>query len=133
RDRLPLITAFADIGEFIDQPVKTYSSGMFVLLPFASAINVDPDVLLIDEALAVGDVSFQLRCMRKLETFQEAGETIVFVSHDSNAIKQLCNRVVFIDNGRIVSIGGADEVANEYLSFIAAKEADSSRAQYNIE
>ena len=95
--RVDDIVKFADIGEYINQPVKTYSSGMFVRLAFAVAINVEPDILIVDEALAVGDVRFQLKCMDKFLEFKEKGITILYVSHDVNSIKRFCNRAIWIE------------------------------------
>jgi len=99
--KLPEIEAFADIGEYIDQPVKSYSSGMFVRLAFAMFISVEPDILIIDEALAVGDAAFQEKCFRKLKEFKAQGKTFILVSHSAALISQLCDRVLIIDNGAI--------------------------------
>ncbi len=107
--RLPEIFEFADIGEFIDQPVKTYSSGMFVRLAFAAAISVDPDVLVIDEALAVGDARFQLKCYQRLAEFQRRGKTILLVTHDVEAVPRVCNRGIVMDGGRIIFDGSTVE------------------------
>ena len=107
--RIPDILNFADIGEYIDQPVKTYSSGMFVRLAFAVAINVDPDILIVDEALAVGDVRFQLKCMDKFMEFIEAGKTILFVTHDINSVKRFCNRAIWLNQGKLILDGNTDE------------------------
>ncbi len=90
------IINFADIGDHLYQPVKTYSSGMFVRLAFAVAINVDPDILIVDEALAVGDLEFQLKCMEKFTELRNAGKTILFVSHDVNAVRRFCDRVYWL-------------------------------------
>ncbi len=109
------ITDFAGIGSFVDLPVKTYSSGMYVRLAFATAINVDPDVIIIDEALAVGDVGFQQKCMMKLKQLQRTGKTILFVSHDTSAVKSLCDRAVLMDHGRIIERGSPEAVVNKYL------------------
>jgi lipopolysaccharide transport system ATP-binding protein len=109
------IAAFADIGEFIDQPVKTYSSGMYVRLAFAIAINVDPDILVVDEALAVGDIYFQHKCMHRMRELIERGTTVVFVSHDMGAIKSLCGEAILLENGAISEKGPPDEVVNEYF------------------
>ncbi|MBI3985570.1 MAG: ABC transporter ATP-binding protein [Lentisphaerae bacterium] len=98
-ERLPGVIAFADIGEFIRQPVKTYSSGMFVRLAFAVAINVDPDILVIDEALAVGDMHFQAKCYRKFNEFRERGKTVVFVTHGLDSIIRYCNRALVLHQG----------------------------------
>jgi len=109
------IIAFADIGNYIDQPVKTYSSGMFLRLAFGVVAHVKADILIIDEALAVGDVFFRQKCMRFLREFQKYG-TILFVSHDSAAIRNLCERAVWIDEGVITLVGSAKEVTEAYLA-----------------
>jgi len=114
---LPEIVAFADIGEFIDQPVKTYSSGMAVRLAFAVAAHVRADILVIDEALAVGDVFFVQKCMRFLRKFQEHG-TLFFVSHDTAAVVNLCDRVLWLDNGQVRAAGPAKEVCEHYLAML---------------
>jgi lipopolysaccharide transport system ATP-binding protein len=108
------IAAFADIGDFIDQPVKTYSSGMFVRLAFAVAVNVNPDILIIDEALAVGDIYFQQKCFDKLAYFREEGKTLLFVSHDMNAVSRLCDRAILMDSGRVSLWSEARQVIDLY-------------------
>ncbi|MEJ2078707.1 MAG: ABC transporter ATP-binding protein [Acidobacteriota bacterium] len=100
RERFDDILAFAEIGEFIDQPVKTYSSGMFVRLAFAVAIHVDPDILLVDEALAVGDMIFQHRCINRIRRLKREGKTILFVTHDLQAVSQFCDRAILLDQGK---------------------------------
>lgn len=125
--KIPEILTFADIGEFINQPVKTYSSGMFVRLAFAVAINVDPDILIVDEALAVGDSRFQLKCMDKFMEFVKKGKTILFVTHDVNAVKRFCNRVIWLNQGRLIMDGNTDEVTDKYLDFL---KSDLSIQQY---
>ncbi|BAZ07213.1 ABC transporter ATP-binding protein [Calothrix sp. NIES-3974] len=112
------IAAFADIGDFIEQPVKTYSSGMFVRLAFAVAVNVDPEVLIVDEALAVGDIAFQHRCMRRMRSLMDSGVTTLFVSHDSGAIKTLCNYAVMIHDGQIYTSGFPSAVIIEYMKLM---------------
>ena len=103
--RMDDILAFADIGEYIHQPVKTYSSGMFVRLAFAVAINIDPEILIVDEALSVGDVFFQAKCYHKFEEFKKAGKTIIFVSHDLSSIARYCDRVILLNQGRLIGEG----------------------------
>jgi energy-coupling factor transporter ATP-binding protein EcfA2 len=114
--RLPEIERFAEIGSFIDQPVKTYSSGMYVRLAFAAAIHVDPEILLVDEALSVGDVYFQQRCMRRIRQMKQDGKTILFVSHDVTAVKNLCDSALWLEHGEIKGIGEPDEVVGKYLA-----------------
>ena len=108
------IVAFADIGDFIEQPVKTYSSGMMVRLAFAVIVNVDADILVVDEALSVGDAFFTQKCMRFLREFMDGG-TVLFVSHDAGAVLNLCQRVVWLDKGTVEAIGGGKEIMEHYL------------------
>lgn len=115
-EKIPEILAFADIGDFVHQPVKTYSSGMFVRLAFALAINVEPEILIVDEALSVGDAFFQAKCFSKLEEIRNSGTTILFVSHDITSVKQLCNRAIWIEKGLVRIDGDANEVCEKYLS-----------------
>lgn len=115
------IIAFADIGDHLYQPVKTYSSGMFVRLAFAVAINVDPDILIVDEALAVGDLEFQLKCMEKFTEFRNAGKTILFVSHDVNAVRRFCDRVYWLKNGIVEAEGETMEITEDYENFLKRK------------
>lgn len=114
--RFDVIAAFADIGEFIEQPVKAYSSGMMVRLAFAVIAHVDADILVVDEALAVGDAFFTQKCMRYLRKFQENGGTLLFVSHDTGAVTNLCSRAVLLSRGKVEAIGGPKEVSEYYLS-----------------
>jgi lipopolysaccharide transport system ATP-binding protein len=114
-ERFDDIASFADIGEFIEQPVKTYSSGMFVRLAFAIQANVDPDILIVDEALAVGDVFFVHRCMSRFHELKAKGTTILFVSHDSTAIKTLCDKAIWLKNGQQQVVGNACDVVDAYL------------------
>lgn len=125
--KIPEILAFADIGDYIHQPVKTYSSGMFVRLAFAVAIHVDPDILIVDEALAVGDAKFQLKCMDKFLEFVKKGKTILFVTHDVNAVKRFCNRAIWLNQGKLIMDGNTDEVTDRYLDFL---KSDLSIDQY---
>lgn len=119
---LPEIERFAEIGDFIYQPVKTYSSGMYVRLAFATAITAMPQILIVDEALAVGDAVFQHRCTRRLKEMQESGMTILFVSHDPSAIRALCSRAVLLHAGRMEAIGKPTDVLNRYQKLIMARE-----------
>ena len=118
QERLDGILAFADIGDFINQPVKLYSSGMFVRLAFACAINVDPDILIIDEALAVGDTRFQMKCHFKIDEFRESGKTILLVSHSGSDVVRLCNRAVWLDKGAIRAAGQAKRIVEEYSAWM---------------
>jgi lipopolysaccharide transport system ATP-binding protein len=130
--RIPAIEAFAEIGPFIDQPVKTYSSGMFVRLAFAAAIHVDPAVLLVDEALAVGDAIFQHRCIRRIKELQEQGKTILFVSHDVGMVKSICSEALFLDGGRVRGHGDPADVANLYHAHIAGLETGRAEARASV-
>lgn len=114
--RFDEISAFADIGEFIEQPVKTYSSGMYVRLAFAVIAHVDADILVIDEALAVGDAVFTQKCMRFIRSFQEKG-TLLFVSHDSSAVQNLCARAMWLHKGQLQDIGAAKDVVERYTKY----------------
>ncbi|WP_430442995.1 MAG: polysaccharide pyruvyl transferase family protein [Pseudomonas piscis] len=113
--RFEEITAFANIGEFIDQPTRTYSSGMLIRLAFAVSICVEPDILIVDEALAVGDASFQFKCLERLERLVRQGTTLLFVSHDMSMVKRFCNRVLYLRNGEVRASGAPEEVAELYL------------------
>lgn len=117
--RFDSIAAFADIGDFIDQPVKTYSSGMVVRLAFAVAAHVDPNILIVDEALSVGDARFQLKCARAIDRFIERGVTLLFVSHDSSMVKRLCSRALLLETGRVLYIGSPNDVVNLYSKLMA--------------
>ena len=113
-ERLDDILKFADIGDFINQPCKTYSSGMFVRLAFAVAINIDPEILIVDEALSVGDVFFQAKCYKKFEEFKEQGKTIIFVSHDLSSISKYCDRVILLNKGDKLAEGSPKEMISLY-------------------
>ena len=117
------IEEFAEIGDFIEQPVKTYSSGMLVRLAFAVAINVDPEILLVDEALSVGDYYFRQRCMRKVHELRRREVTIVFVSHAMSDVKAIGTRAMWLENGKLVEIGKPDEVVSKYLARMSEKDA----------
>jgi ABC-type polysaccharide/polyol phosphate transport system ATPase subunit len=123
RARFDEIVAFAGLEAFVDSPVKTYSSGMYMRLGFAIAVTVDPDVLLIDEVLAVGDEAFQHRCVAKIQEFKARGKTIVLVSHDLGSIERLCDEAVWLDKGRLQAHGETREVVGRYLDHVAREEA----------
>lgn len=108
------IINFSEIEEFIDQPVKHYSSGMYMRLAFAIAVHVDPEILIVDEILAVGDVAFQEKCFRKMEEFKENGVTIIFVSHSLEQIKRFCNKAIYINHSKLIAKGNVDEVCEIY-------------------
>ncbi|TKF02065.1 ABC transporter ATP-binding protein [Vibrio kanaloae] len=120
--RIPDIKHFADIGDFINKPVKTYSSGMFVRLAFSVAINVEPEVLIVDEALSVGDYLFQSKCHRAFERFQAGGGTVLFVSHDLTAVKNTCDRAILIDKGKLILDSTPDVVVNSYQELMKTNE-----------
>lgn len=115
--KMPEIIAFADIGDFIYQPVKTYSSGMYVRLAFAIAIHVDPDILIIDEALSVGDIRFQRKCFRKIEEFKKT-KTFILVSHDLSSITKFCDRAIWLNEGELKSEGEPVEIAKEFRAYM---------------
>lgn len=114
------IAAFAEIGDFIDRPVKTYSSGMAVRLAFAVVANTEPKILIVDEALAVGDAKFQARCMKRIRRLKEQGVTILFVSHDSSTIKMLCQRAVLLNHGKVLEVGNPKDVVNRYIALLSS-------------
>jgi lipopolysaccharide transport system ATP-binding protein len=126
------IAAFADIGEFIEQPVKTYSSGMFVRLAFAVNIVSEPDIMIVDEALAVGDMNFQAKCMTALTRIQERGATVLFVSHDIGALKSLCSRGIYLDQGIVRTIGQAPEVAEQYMRTMREEMNVEQRKSFRV-
>lgn len=116
------IVKFSELGDFIDQPLRTYSSGMVVRLAFSVAVNVNADILIVDEALAVGDAIFQHRCFRKIREMQEAGKTILYVGHDTEAVRNLCTSALLLDGGRIIERGDPNTVVNKYYALIAERE-----------
>ncbi len=124
------ILDFADIGDFAYQQVKTYSSGMFVRLAFAVAINIDPEILIVDEALSVGDVFFQNKCYHKFEEFRKAGKTILFVSHDLSSISKYCDRVVLLDRGKKIAEGAPKEIIDMYKK-VLVHQLDNSATESN--
>lgn len=128
--RFDAIAAFADIGDFIDQPVKSYSSGMFIRLAFAVAIHVEPDILIVDEALSVGDEAFQRKCFARIERLRDDGATIVFVSHSASTVLELCNHAILLDRGDLLATGKPKEVVALYqrLLFAQPEKAAELRA-----
>ena len=128
--RLPLIERFAEIGDFIHQPVKTYSSGMYVRLAFAIAVNTDPDILIVDEALSVGDTIFQHRCVRRIKEMQERGTTILFVSHEPTLVRALCARAILLYQGEMLADGAPMDVLNRYQRIIMAREAAYKESEH---
>ncbi|HET7705030.1 MAG TPA: ABC transporter ATP-binding protein [Thermoanaerobaculia bacterium] len=119
---LPAIIEFSELGSFIDQPVKTYSSGMYMRLAFSVAVNVDPDILVIDEALAVGDGHFQKKCIDRIREFQEKGKTILFCSHALYYVTSICNRTLWLDHGRAMRYGPSVDVVHEYERFLLERD-----------
>ena len=117
--KIPEIIDFADIGDFINQPVKIYSSGMFVRLAFAVAISVEPEILIIDEALAVGDIFFQLKCYKKIDEFKKQGKTILFVSHDQSSIIKYCDRAILLDRGKVICDDTPRETIDRYKQILS--------------
>lgn len=123
--RYDAIVAFADIGDFIEQPVKTYSSGMVVRLAFSVAINVDPEILVVDEALAVGDMPFQVKCFARLRELRDRGATILFVSHSLPTVRSFCDRAIYLDRGAVVVAGTANDICRQY-------ELDCMRQKFTL-
>lgn len=130
---MPSIEAFAEIGEFIARPVKEYSSGMYVRLAFATAIHVDPEILIVDEALAVGDAVFANRCVRKFEELRERKITVLFVSHDLGLVKQLSNRAILLLNGRMEAQGTPSDVINRYIGLVLEKQQARQEKQQRFD
>ena len=129
---MPSIESFAEIGEFIARPVKEYSSGMYVRLAFSTAIHVDPEILIVDEALAVGDAVFANRCVRKFQELRERKVTVLFVSHDLGLVKQLSDRAILLLNGRIAAQGAPNDVINRYIGLVLAKEESKNKKDDRI-
>ena len=126
---MPGIEAFAEIGEYVDQPIRTYSTGMVVRLAFSVATAARPEILILDETLSVGDAYFQHKCIRRIKEFQDAGTTILFVSHDPEAVKTLCGRALLLDGGRLIQDGPPDRVLDYYNALIAKREANQEILQ----
>ncbi len=131
--KLQDILDFADIGDFVNQPVKTYSSGMFVRLAFAVAINIDPEILIVDEALSVGDVFFQAKCYHKFEEFKRLGKTILFVSHDLSSIAQYCDRVVLLNRGVKVDEGTPKAMIDRYKKILVGQDISNPASPENTD
>lgn len=133
-EKIPFITEFADIGEFINQPVKTYSSGMFARLAFAVAINVEPEILIVDEALSVGDTAFQAKCISRMKQMIKNGTTVLFVTHDIGTIKSFCKECIYLDKGNVKFIGAAEVVADMYLYDVRERmNAENTRLATQME
>lgn len=130
--KMEAILEFADIGDFVHQPVKTYSSGMFVRLAFAVAINIEPEILIVDEALSVGDVFFQSKCYRKFEEFKEMGKTILFVSHDLSSITKYCDRAILLNKGVKVMEGTPKEAVDRFKMALVAQEEEKRRENSSL-
>ncbi|MCE5230184.1 ABC transporter ATP-binding protein [bacterium] len=128
-NRLDAIAAFADIGDFINQPVKTYSTGMLVRLAFAVQVQVDPDILIIDEALAVGDVAFQSKCMSRMKKLIDRGVVIILVTHDVGAVRTLCNRAIWLDKGRMREVGAPLQVTSQYVQHLFTEETGQQQPE----
>ncbi len=127
KQRLDVIVRFAELEAFVDQPVKTYSTGMLMRLAFASAIHVDPDVLIVDEALSVGDVYFQRKSLDRMDYFRRAGKTVLFVSHDPALVQRFCTRALWLEQGHVAMTGKAKEVVTSYQAFCARMEEERLR------
>lgn len=130
RERFDAIVAFAGMGDFIDQPVKHYSSGMYVRLGFAVAVEVDPDILLIDEVLAVGDDNFQKKCLAKIESFRKLGKTMLIISHDLGTIQSISDRILFLDEGRVAGIGDPHETIGGYRALSRARQTQGHEREW---
>ena len=127
-DRMEAVIEFSELGKFIDQPVKTYSSGMYARLAFSIAIHVDPEILIIDEALAVGDARFVAKCMRRIKDIKEQGATILFVSHDVTSVRTLCERAIWLDRGHVVDQGDVFPVSGRYMEYMFKDEQTTEEA-----
>lgn len=130
--KIKQIIDFADIGEFINQPVRVYSSGMFARLAFSVAINVNPEILIIDEVLSVGDIKFQQKAMRKMHDFKKEGKTILFVTHDLAAVSSLCEKAVWIDSGKVMQYGEVHSVTRSYMSFMVYGHHSSDESFHDM-
>lgn len=131
-ERINNIVSFADIGDFINQPVKMYSSGMFARLAFAVNAFVEPDILIVDEALSVGDNAFQIKCMKRMKELMEGGTTILFVSHDINAVRRFCTKVVWVNDGNIKVMGEVNWVVDKYVEFLKIKDIKINKKKSTV-
>ncbi len=131
KERVPAIIAFAELGDFIDEPVRTYSSGMFMRLAFAVATHVEPDILIVDEILSVGDEHFGRKSMARMNEFRQSGKTIVLVTHDLGTVQHWCTHAAWIDGGRIRMFGNSTDVVNEYRRAVAAAEAEAQKTGHS--
>ncbi|MCU1235367.1 MAG: transporter related, partial [Candidatus Solibacter sp.] len=129
---MPSIEAFAEIGEFIERPVKEYSSGMYVRLAFSTAIHVEPEILIVDEALAVGDAVFANRCVRKFEELRARKITVLFVSHDLGLVKALSDRAILLLNGRIAAQGAPKDVINRYIGLVLERQHSQNKKEDRV-
>lgn len=131
-DRMSEIAAFADIGDFFDQPISTYSSGMVVRLAFACATNVDPDILLVDEALAVGDIRFEKKCRRRMDELRARNKTIIFVSHNMKVVNKFCDLAVLLNNGQLVTEGSVTDIVPIYEELMESEEGLVVNRKFDI-
>lgn len=131
-ERINNIVSFADIGDFINQPVKMYSSGMFARLAFAVNAFVEPDILIVDEALSVGDNAFQIKCMKRMKELMEGGTTILFVSHDINAVRRFCTKAVWVNAGNIKVMGEVNWVVDKYVEFLKIKDIKINKKKSTV-
>ncbi|MCW5824489.1 MAG: ABC transporter ATP-binding protein [Cyanobacteria bacterium TGS_CYA1] len=127
KDRLEEINEYAELGDFFDQPIKTYSSGMVVRLAFACATSVDCDILLIDEALSVGDEHFKWKCLKRIAKLQEDNKTIIFVSHNMQTVRDFCHSAILLNAGKIVDSGAVDDIIPQYCEIVKSKESQSHK------
>jgi ABC-type polysaccharide/polyol phosphate transport system ATPase subunit len=132
REREDRIIEFAELGDFIDSPVKQYSSGMYMRLAFSVAIEVDPDILIIDEILSVGDTGFQQKCFDRIQSFRDAGKTIMFVSHSMDNIKSLCDRALLLHNGKLVHDGSPEDVIARYKELLGPRVTEAMRTKTTV-
>ena len=131
QDRMAQVLDFSELGDFLDQPVKTYSSGMYARLAFSIAIHLDPEILIVDEALSVGDARFVAKCMRRIKEIKEKGCTILFVSHDVGSVRTLCERAIWLDKGRMVELGDVFPVTGRYMEYLYQDEKTELEALHD--